>query len=228
MKKTLLWFIAICVAAVVLWRGAFPTYYWTQKETIEVEISGKVYTGSGVVECSVQSMPQILPESGIWKYGKRGEATVVELPDGRYLFGLITGACGLPFALFKDKYNSSASDQVLSGVQVISNLREVREIPLDNPNLHPVLVVFYDIDDPKTVRQVTVANVSEDLGTEYRISKINFELNPKHQQSSRIDSLLPWIKNYHDKMLDGNRLISSASPHAFANKLTYDDFIGED
>jgi hypothetical protein len=201
MKKALLWLIAMCVAAVLLWRGAFPTYYWTQKETIEVEISGKVYSGSGVVECSVQSMPQILPESGIWKYGKRGEATVVELPDGRYLFGLITGACGLPFALFKDKYYSSAADQVLSGAQVMSSLREVREVPLDNPDLHPRLVTFLDVSNPNTVQVVTIDNFASIFGTDSRLSKISVEMNPQIKSSVRIMSILPWISEHSQRRL---------------------------
>ena len=193
MKKSLLWIIGICLAAVLLWRNAHPTYYWTQRETIKVEISGKVYTGSGIVECSVQIMPQILPESGTLKYSKRGEATVVELPDGRYLFGLITGACGLPFALFKDKYDSSAANQVLSGLHVIPNLREVREVPLDNPNLHPMLVMFDDISDPSTIKQITVESVSEYVGAKEVIVNISVEMNPEYMYTGKIDILFIYI-----------------------------------
>jgi hypothetical protein len=227
MKKFLLWLIAICAAAVLLWRGAFPTYYWTQKLTIDVEIAGKVYSGSSIVVCSVQSMPQILPESGIWKYGKRGEATVVELPDGRYLFGLLTGACGLPFALFKDKYDSAAGDQVWSGVQVMPNLREVRDVPLNDPNLHPLFVVFSHVRDPNTIQQVTVANFSEQFGVKDRISRISVEINPIYKYSGKIEQILPWVNSLKGNMIDGGFAISINAINNLANRLTREDFIGE-
>ena len=227
MKKFLLWLIAIGAAAVLLWRGAVPTYYWTQKHTIEVEIAGKVYSGSSIVDCYIQITPQILPESDSMSRGIRGEATVVELPDGRYLFGLITGACGLPFALFKDKYYSSGATPVQSGAPVMPKLRETREVPLDQPNLHPLFVVFSDIRDPNTIQQVTVDDFSNLFGEGARVLRINVEMNSKYAFSGKLEKILPWLNELKGQMLDGRSTTSIRATNELANRLTRLDFIGE-
>lgn len=81
------------------YRLTFPTYSWHQKLTLVIMTPDGVKTGASVVEMWVEDGPSLGQIPGI-SSGLRGEATVVDLGDGRYLFALLKGRKGLERAAF--------------------------------------------------------------------------------------------------------------------------------
>jgi hypothetical protein len=72
----------------------------------------------------------------------------------------------------------------------------------------PMFVRFGNINDPASVRQIS----SDAIG----VSRITVEVT-KEPVATKIESLLPWLDAYYDKMLDGQRIHNSNN---LANTLT--------
>lgn len=219
--KKFFFIVAVLIGLAVLdWRTAYPTYTWHEKLTIDISVDGKVYSGSSVVAHWMKVMPQILPESGIRKYGTRGEAAVVELPNGKYVFALLYGT--MAYSVFKDKFNFEGGDETIPAARAFSKLRETREIP---PDKYPRMVTFGDIRDPKSVMKVDKSNLASVVGTDARIARMTLEITAEDISTGRVRDILPWIDDYYDKMLDGDRLESSRAKDHFANSLTPAHFV---
>ena len=58
--------------------------------TVELDSNGKIITVSSVVEMKVEGIPEALQFRTARKLGMRGEAVLVEFPQKRYLFALLT------------------------------------------------------------------------------------------------------------------------------------------
>lgn len=70
--------------------------------TMEVEVSGEVYSGASVVAMSVFRHPDIPLGHGKLDLDMEREAVVVELPDNRQLFALLTYNAYLAVKAFSD------------------------------------------------------------------------------------------------------------------------------
>lgn len=80
----------------------FAYHSWNEKMTVEVEVNGHLYSGSSVVEMSVFGHPEIPIIQAVGDLDMRGEAVVVELPESRYLFALLTYNTFWPGIFFKN------------------------------------------------------------------------------------------------------------------------------
>lgn len=149
----------------------------------------------------------------------RGEAVAVDLPDGKTLFALLTGADGdLDYPaqiLFRiDLWGRPAG----SAVELWPKAPDTTG--LKNTNPLPMLVTFSDANDPRTVQRVDPTNLAAQFGAKVSLGRITVKITDE-PVTVGIEKRLAWLEKYYDKMLDGSRLNRS---HDLANNLSQNSF----
>ncbi|MDR4488341.1 MAG: hypothetical protein R3B83_12580 [Nitrospirales bacterium] len=168
----------------------FASHSWHQKMTVEVEVEGQPYSGSSVVEMSVFGHPNMPLVHGNRDLEMQGEAVMVELPDNQYLFALLTYNAFLASKVFQDRMDGALSESGERWAKIISNLRETREI---NPKDYPLLVIFPDINDPKTVQKVDPDNLAATFGQGVILKGITLEITDEPVTEGKIEQVLGWL-----------------------------------
>lgn len=206
---------ALLMSAFAIYKLAYPTYRWHQKMTVEVEVGGKLYSGSSVIAISVTRQPRLLPAIGS-KFETRGEAVVVELPDNKFLFALLKGIGPIYTGrVFRDRINMRATKD--RWASKISGLRETRDIL---PKHYPQFVTFTNINDPASVLKVDPANLAGSFGESVRLKRITLEITNELVTKGRVEKVLGWLGGYYDKMFDGRKYETIRSENRFANSLS--------
>jgi hypothetical protein len=80
--------LAAFSAAVVAYKIAYPSFTHRLRLTIEVNVRGQLRTGSGVIEITWRSQPQ-LGQAPPWLCSINGDAVVVDLGNDRFVFALL-------------------------------------------------------------------------------------------------------------------------------------------
>jgi hypothetical protein len=91
----------------------------------------------------------------------------------------------------------------------------VRNVP---PVALPTTITFRDLSDPMSVELVDPRNISTAYGEGYSLTKVTIELTDD-PPTKGIVKLLPWLPNYYDKRLDGQRFGSINATNQTANSL---------
>lgn len=195
----------------------FASYSWHQKMTVEVEVNGEVYSGASVVAMSVFRHPDIPLVHGNLDLDMEGEAVVVELPDHRQLFALLTYNAYLAVKVFSDvmsRKDRQSSDQ---WAIVTAQKGKVRELA---PKDYPLLVTFTDITDPTTVQQVDPDNLAATFGPGVSLRRITLEITDEPVTEGKIESVLGWWCALREKRarLNGNTSIA-ISDNELSNNL---------
>ena len=172
--------IAIVSAALAL-SGCGTQVDWNQKLTVKVLTPDGVKSGSSVVGYSATVGRQLMSGSGIQR-ALQGEATVVEVAPGKYLFALLGGAHEIAVRTFYDRLPKNDG---LAMQQAISELREARDVPRD---YYPLLVTFSNINDPKTVREVKPDQFSSIFGPGYSLESITLEITDEQVTEGKVES----------------------------------------
>lgn len=152
-----------------------------------------------------------------------GEATVLDLGGGRYLFALISDA-------------ESRGLQVFAGMETVMNLPlrrlidaariangssgQTRELPR---SLYPVLVTFDNIDNPASVRRVSPADLSASFGAGYRLDSIAMSITNASPTAGRVSQLLGWLSVYPERGLSPAKGETENIP--FSRRVFHGDFI---
>lgn len=195
-----------------------PYETWRQKLTLVVETPTGEVSGSAVVEVA-GDMRQLPGSASEIIYSVRGEATVIQVSQGRYLFALLGGSEERFFAAARDRFpNLRRADwlQEIPGQKLPVSLL---------PDHVPMLVTFTDITKPETVRQVDPENLSVVFGEGVRLKAVTLEITEEAVTEGRVEGVLEWIGQYANKQLDGDRYRYSGSKFPFANSLNHLDFI---
>lgn len=219
MTRTAVW-LAIVVAATVLTTACNPfpkTWQWNQKLTVAVETPQGIKSGSAVTHVSWQDANAL----GNYIPTYSGEATVVEIAHGRYLFALI-GEKSKYIAqyTFHKQFGISRADyQKL--LPEIEKFRGTADVPR---NRYPLLVTFADTSDPKTVQKVDPDNLAASFGPGVSLKRITLGITDEKVTEGQIAKLLTWLDQYRNRMLDGNRISTIKSPNRLANDLSAGNF----
>lgn len=132
-------------------------HVWHQNLTVTVETPSGEHTGSAVVEVRAAFGQQPLSGNEV-EYAYQGEATVVEVAPGRYLFALLRGSEERFYYAAKDRFSSIDRGEWLYEIPK-------QTVPVELTGKHiPLLVTFDDITDPKTVRQVDPDDLDASFG----------------------------------------------------------------
>jgi len=196
--------------------GCGKRWSWHEKITAEVDTPDGVVTGSSVIRRSLTHTDSSFapPEARGASSGVSGEAAVVEVMPGRYLFVLLKD---LPntFSVF---FPGEAPVEMANRLETF---REKRDVPRD---LYPLLVTFADINDPTTVQRVDPDNLAATFGRGFSLKRITLEITEEKVTEGRVEGLLTWLGQYYDIRLDGQRYGSSEATNRLANSLAAGNF----
>ena len=129
---------------------------WHEKITAEVETPDGIVTGSSVIRRTLTHTDSSFapPEARGASSHVTGEAVVVEVVPGRYLFVLLKDLPNSFSVFFPGEAPVEVADR-------FETLRQTREVPRDH---YPLLVTFTDINDPTTVQRVDPDNLAATFG----------------------------------------------------------------
>lgn len=155
--------------------------------TYEVEIDGQVRSGSGVVQIASQVT---------------GEAVVVDLGDGRYLFSLLAGR---PVKFSSWNSHVTSPDKLLWLAFDCGNVwypdlfrclnGQVSSIELPF-TLLPALATIEDIDVRTTLRLVDPDDLAAHFGPGTSLKRVTIEITSDPVTEGRIEELLVWLKDW--------------------------------
>jgi hypothetical protein len=163
MKKTAL--IASLMAASIMLTGCGEdSQTWRQKLRVVVSTPTGDVSGEAVSEVFIKVL------GGTETLGRgasvggsitHGEATVVDLGQGRYVFALLDGqgdeSWYLPFFTLLDGFPSSKWANYVKAAHEFVLVKGPRDVPRKH---YPLLVTFQDINDPKTVTEINPSDLT--------------------------------------------------------------------
>jgi hypothetical protein len=197
-------------------------YAWHQKLTVTVETPEGEVSASSV--SAVSWRKQWIRWDGMgWYYDLTGEAVVVEVTPGRYLFALLKGAG-------TTEYMGSVAAASIAGREgrVINGalFREVQGksgraagvITLPKVQ-YPMLVTFGDIADPASVKLVDPENLAGSFGPGVRLKSVTLEVTDEAVTEGRVKGVLGWLSEIRPNQLDGQRYETLGAKYPLANSL---------
>ena len=171
---------------------------WNQRLTLVIETPQGEVRGSAVtrVTKTETSGSLVLMEARGVRSKVEGEAVVVEVAPGKFLFALLSGS---------DEWERDAVNWVYTAYQpteVDSHSRAmgpIRTQPLDTPvplppDGWPILVTFDDISKPETLRRVDPEDLAAVFGEGVRLSAMTLEITGEAVTMGRVARVLPWLK----------------------------------
>ena len=179
-----LFLLGVAALAVTLWGRH---YAWSQRLTVTVATPTGDVSGSAVSQMRVRIGP--IPLSGSDQENSlTGEATVVTLAPGKYLFALIgEDAKWLALNAFGDTLPDRDKDDIYGA---LARKRETMVLP---QKLYPLLVTFDDLKVPASVKQVDPDNLAAAFGDGYALKSITLEITDAPVTQGRVEAVLPWL-----------------------------------
>jgi hypothetical protein len=185
--------------------GCGDTYEWNKKITVEVETPNGVKSGSSVQHIrwvSGTGYPGMDGPSADSKV--TGEAVVVDLGGGKYLFALLSGTHGLKGA--SANIASFAFWGEDNAVGTAEGLRFLKSLPAGTkaelePGNYPLLVTFADVNDPSTVQKADPESLAQIIAPGMALRSITLEMNIEEARVSRVHSVLEWLSENEEAAL---------------------------
>lgn len=199
-----------------------PHYAWHQKMTVTVETPAGEVSGSSV--SAVDWQEHLVHVAGMgWHYNVTGEAVVVEVTPGRYLFALLRGAGTM-------EYLGSVAPASIDGrkgrvidVDLFDEVRDKRGRAagvIAVPDYqYPMLVTFADISDPASVKRVDPDDMAASFGPGVRLTSITLEVTDEAVTGGRVEKVLGWLNEIWPNRLDGQRFTTINATNRLANSL---------
>ena len=202
--------------AAYLLAGCGNSNAWHQKLIVTVETPDGVKTGSSVVPVGLHDTTgnewMTFPEARGARYELTGEAVVLELAPGRYLFALLKGLPYATNALFPDEPPVETAPR-------LADMRASREL---SPKQYPLMVTFADINDPASVARVGPDALAAHFGPGYALSSITLAITDEPVTKGRVEAVLGWLNEYPEPSV-----VPQIDPNdfSFEAKLRHGDFI---
>jgi hypothetical protein len=230
MKLAAIFAGALVLAALAVYGAydwAFPSGTLRYRLTLEVEVDGKVQTGSGVIEVRYEIPPRWMLGANRVVPSVRGEAVAADLGPYGMVFALLRGvpveetsgyvadAVAIPTSAFGLGGSVGAIEE--STVRKLGSIVARAEIPF---SALPMLVRFRDLNDPKSVERVYPDNLAATLGPHTRLRRVTIETT-HDPVTTGIKTKLKWLEGLGG-YLDGSR---THFRNDLSNTLTGADFI---
>jgi hypothetical protein len=178
---------------------------WNQRLTIVVETpAGEVSSSSVTKVVDTETIgPLVLPEARGVRSLVVGEAVVVEVTPGRYLFALLSGSGDQ----YRDAthwvypaYNLSAAGSYFGAMSIVMSQVYDTPIPLP-PEGWPLMVTFADIADPTSVSRVDPNDLAASFGEGVRLKAVTLEITDAEVTYGRLEELVTWLGQYPEPHL---------------------------
>ncbi len=183
----------IAVAMIVVAVIAYDIYLdndfaWHQKLTVSVMTPEGTKTASSIMSVDFVDGTKAdwitLPEARKVHFKLRGEAVVLEVSPGRYLFVLLNDLPDATTVFFPGLWHGDAAP-------LLPDLRETRQL---KPEQYPLLVTFDDINDPASVRRVDPNNLSATFGPGFRLNAITLSITDEPVTEGVVEKVLEWLE----------------------------------
>jgi len=178
----------LAVAACLL-AGCGNDVSWHQKVTVTVATPNGEVSGVSVMEVSWSGgIPFIVGDARGGGFKLTGEAPVVKLGNGRYLFALLKGMDSKLLYQLRNKDGRGAS--MKDNSRAILGLKEPLVLPVE---AYPLLVTFADINDPASVTRVDPDDLAAHFGPGYALSSITLAITDEKVTKGRVEAVLGWF-----------------------------------
>lgn len=196
-------------------RSCLPErHVWHQKLTLVIDTPQGEVSGSSVVEVRVGFYEggQFMSGTEV-EYDVTGEAVVVEVLPGRYLFALLGNSEELFFYAATDRFEGLTRGEWL---RLIPDQTDPVTLTGD---LIPMLVTFADIEDPKTVELVDPADLAASFGPGVVLKTVVLEVTDEPLTDGRVERLLGWWLSMRSGPTDGmvSLRLPNQSPRGWDN-----------
>ncbi len=201
--------------------GCGQSWEWHEKITVEVETPEGIKRASSVLWVEKAVGPRWLAQ-GEWDRAFvrfKGEAVVLELKPGRYLFVLLNNFHELDRWVF-DERAGFPSEFEKWAAKMEKSVGMKLEVPRE---YYPLLVTFDDINDPKTVRRVDPDDLAATFGPGYRLKSITIEITDEPVTRGKVEKVLGWLGKYPEPKLGPATGRTTNIP--FYRKVSHGDFI---
>lgn len=221
MKKVLV--VAAVLFALVWMVFTTGRYSWHQKLTITVETPAGEVSASSV--SAVSWRKHWIPWDGMgWSYDLTGEAVVVEVTPGRYLFALLKGAGTTEYMGSVAAASIAGRDGRVLDEALFSEVRDRRDrargVIAVPEYQYPILVTFDDITKPETVREVDPADLAAVFGEGVRLKAVTLEITDEAVTEGRVEALPFWNQLVAQVTFSGLQFADPERPSAL-NYMTY-------
>lgn len=178
--------------------SGFRRWSWHQRLVVAINTPDGIKVGSAVSDASWSMAPKWfrVGDSG-GGHGDgvlSGEATVVEVAPGKFLFALLKGySAETTIRIFaKRPLGTDHRREYIPALDRIATLRETRELPRSS---YPILVTFDDVNSPATIKIVDPANLTASFGPGFFVGSIRIELTNEPATSGNIQKVLRWLSH---------------------------------
>ncbi|MCC3860039.1 hypothetical protein [Pseudemcibacter aquimaris] len=174
----------------------YPSYKWNQKLEVEVDTPEGMIVGASVVRAGVLFQPTFgLPEASRISETLTGEATIVELPNEKYLFVLLGDPVAMAQHSFKAEIHGSFDARMGDMIDYYPKLHVLRtKVPLLRDR-YPLFVTFDDLNDPASVKLVDPDDLVATFGEGYTLKSVTLEITDEEVTSGGVEKVLPWINS---------------------------------
>lgn len=168
-----------------LFGGATVSYHQRLSVTVQTptgEVSGDAVTEVTKVDSDGALVP--VDARGV-RSQIRGEAVVVEIAPGRYLFALLGGADHWVYPAFG----------LGQGLSYEESMRKLMKVDHDTPSPlpvkdYPLMVTFTDITDPTTVTRVDPTNLAASFGPGVSLTAVTLAVTKDQVSEGRVEGVL--------------------------------------
>ena len=204
-------FVLLLLCAIGLSACFTDRWSWNQKLIVEVETPSGPLSGSAIVKVSWSDVNSV----GNYPGSYRGEATVVDLGDGRYLFALL-GEGTRYLALRTFNGNPGVGRKSFTAVEKVRGSKTVAHKD------YPLLVTFDDINVPKTVKKVDPDNLVASFGPGYSLKSITLEITDDPVTTGKMEQILGWLGPHPEPALGSK---TDGKPTPFYRRVYHGSFI---
>lgn len=183
------WKIGLAACLLVLAAcNPFPkTWEWNQKLTVEVTTPEGLRSASAVTNVRWQEKNS----SGNYPGSYRGEATAVEVTDGKYLFALIGEGTRYIALLTFEGEGGRPAGITERGFAAVAGVRGIREVPRER---YPLLVTFENISDPATIKRVDPDDLAASFGPGVSLKRITLTITDEPVTAGEVEKVLGWLE----------------------------------
>jgi hypothetical protein len=216
--------VAFAIYSVMSWWG--PDYQWRQKLTVTVETPGGLKTGSAVTEVSVFHN-RFFKDGAEWQTRIRGEAVVVALNEGNYLFALLGTERAPQFMNRLAQEVIFGQNTPRTGKEMYERIEATQDVMIVPQSLYPVFVTFDDLNDPTSVRELAMGRPDSTSANKYEIQEVTLQIVDEGITVSQIARILSWAPELWPRNLDGSAHHSMNASNRLANSIGVGSFSTE-
>ncbi|WP_373502425.1 hypothetical protein [Aestuariivirga sp.] len=179
-------------------------YSWRQKMTVTVETPAGEVSGASVSQVG-WAKHWIRTDGMGWDYDLTGEAVVVEVTPGRYLFALLKGAGTTEYMGSVAAASIAGRESRVIDGELFDEVRDRRDraagviaVPAYQ---YPMLVTFGDISEPMSVELVDPDNLAASFGPGVRLKSVTLEVTDEAVSTPTLNKLLEWLGPFPEPAL---------------------------